>query len=179
MSLFIFLGTCVWATSGWAQSTKKPAEFHWVNPLGKQAAATVKHKTFDSQLVGEPVGYAIQFPPNYAKTNERYPVVYLLHGGRPGGEHKMVGLSRSIAKEMRSEEVPAMIYVYVNGGPVSHYNVPGKEGAIGADVFIKELIPHIDKTYRTIADRKGRGLEGFSQGGRGTMRLSLRYPELF
>ena len=50
---------------------------------------------------------------------------------------------------------------------------------ITASVFINELIPHIDATYRTIADRSGRGLEGFSQGGRGTMRLGLRYPDLF
>ena len=37
---------------------------------------------------------------------------------------------------------------------------------MGCDVFINELIPHIDSTYRTIADRSGRGIEGFSQGAR-------------
>ena len=31
-------------------------------------------------------------------------------------------------------------------------------------MFVKELIPHIDSTYRTIAKRSGRGIEGFSQG---------------
>jgi enterochelin esterase-like enzyme len=35
---------------------------------------------------------------------------------------------------------------------------------MGCDVFVKELIPHIDSTYRTIAKRSGRGIEGFSQG---------------
>jgi enterochelin esterase-like enzyme len=35
---------------------------------------------------------------------------------------------------------------------------------MGCDVFINELIPHIDGTYRTIAERSGRGIEGFSQG---------------
>ena len=38
------------------------------------------------------------------------------------------------------------------------------EQGMGCDVFINELIPHIDSTYRTIAERSGRGIEGFSQG---------------
>jgi endo-1,4-beta-xylanase len=72
-----------------------------------------------------------------------------------------------------------MIYVFVNGGPVSHYNLPERENAMGEDVFIKELIPHVDKTYRTVANRQGRALEGFSQGGRGTVRIMFRHPDLF
>ncbi|MEM6692944.1 MAG: 1,4-beta-xylanase, partial [Planctomycetota bacterium] len=74
---------------------------------------------------------------------------------------------------------PGALYVFVNGGPVSHYNMPDDPAAQGASVFINELIPHIDKTYRTIASREHRGIEGFSQGGRGTMRLSLRHADLF
>ena len=34
-------------------------------------------------------------------------------------------------------------------------------------------------TYRTIAERSGRGIEGFSQGGRGTVRYMFNHPELF
>jgi endo-1,4-beta-xylanase len=55
----------------------------------------------------------------------------------------------------------------------------GKKGQMGEDVFIKELIPHVDATYRTIPRREGRGLEGFSQGGRGTARIMFRHPHLF
>ena len=65
------------------------------------------------------------------------------------------------------------IFVFVNGGPVSHHDYPVSSRisklapAKGNTAFVKELIPHIDKTYRTIAERKGRVLEGYSQGGRG------------
>ena len=59
---------------------------------------------------------------------------------------------------------------------MSHYDY---KKWLGETAFVKELIPHIDQTYRTIADRSGRGLEGFSQGGRGTARIMFRYPELF
>src|SRR5262249_42210407 len=45
--------------------------------------------------------------------------------------------------------------------------------------FIKELIPYIDKTYRTVASRNGRAIQGMSMGGFGCMRLALKYPDMF
>jgi enterochelin esterase-like enzyme len=41
------------------------------------------------------------------------------------------------------------------------------------------LIPHIDSTYRTVAKREGRIIEGFSMGGFGAAHLGFKYPELF
>ena len=72
-----------------------------------------------------------------------------------------------------------MIYAFPNGGPMSWYNYPQKENGMGEGVFVKELIPHADSAYRTHATRGKRGLEGFSQGGRGTTRIMFKYPELF
>ena len=153
--------------------------------MPKIDVAGLHHRTFASDIVGEDVGYVILLPEDYDQGDRRYPVVYYLHGGRPGDETKSVRLAEHLVRYRKANDLPPVIYVFVNGGPVSHYNVPdrigvaGQPDARGADVFIEELIPHIDKTYRTIPARAGRGLEGFSQGGRGTMRLSLRYPELF
>lgn len=127
------------------------------------------------------VGYCIFLPPGYdAKQNagKRYPVVYYLHGGRPGSETRSIRLTTHIDKAMQNGNVPPMIYVFVNGGKVSHYNTPQFD-SMGEDVFVKELVPHIDATYRTIASRESRGLEGFSQGGRGTTRIMFRHPDLF
>ena len=128
-----------------------------------------------------PVGYCIYLPPGYAaskKSLRRYPVVYYLHGGRPGSETKSIRLVPYIDRTIRKGIVPPMIYVFVNGGEVSHYNYPQKK-SMGEDVFVKELKPHVDQTYRTIATRAGRGLEGFSQGGRGTTRIMFKHPHLF
>ena len=158
---------------------RRPAAFRWVNPLPTGHDRALRHATFRSSSMGTEVGYVILLPRDYERTEDRYPVVYYLHGGRPGSEVKSHRLATLIRTTMESEDIPPSIYVFVNGGPISHYNLPDKAGAQGADVFIHELIPHIDRTYRTIADRGGRALEGFSQGGRGTMRLSLRYPEIF
>jgi endo-1,4-beta-xylanase len=46
------------------------------------------------------------------------------------------------------------------------------------DVIIKDLIPHIDATYRTIKLRDARGIDGMSMGGYGSFHLGFKYPEL-
>ncbi len=163
-----------------AQKAKPTEPFRWVNPLPKKHHPALRHATFHSSSMDTDVGYVIMLPPDYeASPNVRFPVVYYLHGGRPGSELKSISLVDWIYPAMEKGLVSPAIYVFVNGGPVSHYNMPGRPDQQGAGVFIKELIPHIDATYQTIPKRSGRGLEGFSQGGRGTMRLSLRYPGLF
>ncbi|QDT04942.1 Endo-1,4-beta-xylanase/feruloyl esterase precursor [Rubripirellula lacrimiformis] len=173
-----------------AQQTKEPAktkdkkkpvpEFRWVNPMPKNHHPALSHRTFPSESLGVDVGYVILLPPEYeTSTRQAFPVVYYLHGGRPGSETKSIGLAKPIFDAMKNAEVSPAIYVFVNGGPVSHYDMPDDPKRKGASVFTEELIPHIDANYRTIADRSGRGIEGFSQGGRATMRLSLRRPDLF
>jgi endo-1,4-beta-xylanase len=160
---------------------KAPAQFRWVNPLPEGKYPRLQHATFKSPSMGIDVGYCIYLPPQYDKVeNEKqhFPVVYYLHGGRPGSETKSVGLVGDIHQAISKGKVPPAIYVFVNGGEVSHYNYPEKK-SMGEDVFINELIPHVDNTYRTIADRSGRGLEGFSQGGRGTTRIMFKHPQLF
>ncbi|MEM9585825.1 MAG: alpha/beta hydrolase-fold protein [Planctomycetota bacterium] len=168
-----------------APKKKPPRPFRWVNEFPKTHSTSLRHATMASRIAGQEVGYVVLLPRGYDTSQQRYPVVYYLHGGRPGDETKSIRLADQMIRLQDDHEVTPTIYVFVNGGPVSHYNVPdqigitGKPDAVGADVFIKELIPHIDTHYRTIPDRDHRGLEGFSQGGRGTMRLALRYPELF
>lgn len=169
-------------SSVFAQTKKqKKSEglFQWVNPLPEgKGCPGLSHATFKSPSMGIDVGYCIYLPPQYETTKKRFPVVYYLHGGRPGSETKSIAMAEIFNKHISSGEVAPMIHVFVNGGKVSHYNMP-EMGSMGEDVFVKELIPHIDKTYRTIADRSGRGIEGFSQGGRGTTRIMFEYPELF
>lgn len=181
---FIFLILAALATDVVCQqkqkSRKTPKPFQWVNPLPQGKWPTgLKHDTFKSPSMKVNVGYCIYLPPGYSSDEQkRFPVVYYLHGGRPGNELKSIRLTSFIDKAMRAKQVPEMIYVFVNGGRISHYNTPQFD-SMGEDVFVKELIPHVDAKYRTRADRKSRGLEGFSQGGRGTTRIMFKHPQLF
>ncbi|MBI3468546.1 MAG: 1,4-beta-xylanase [Planctomycetes bacterium] len=171
----VFLATCAIA--------QQDTGFRWVNKLPEQRTPLLKHGTFDSVSNKAEVGYYVYLPLGYdseqsANAATRYPVVYYLHGGRPGGEHKSIGMAEIFDDAMRAGRVPPMIYVFVNGGAMSHYDFPAKQ-SFGETALVKELVPHIDANYRTIARREGRGIEGFSQGGRGSARIMFKYPELF
>lgn len=175
---------------GFAQNAKKPkaaAEqpFSWVSPMQnaewakKALPATVKHATFKSASMGIDVGYYIYLPPGYETSQEKYPVVYHLHGGRPGAESKAARLASYVDAAIQKGTIKPTIYVFPNGGPVSWYDMPEMKRGLGESVFVKELVPHIDATYRTWGTREGRALEGYSQGGRGTTRIMFKHPELF
>lgn len=158
----------------------QPARKHswWKEPAGPLPNG-VEHHRFHSPSMNIDVGYCIYLPPDYAKNFQaRFPVVYWLHGGN-GNELTGVPVVAPIAdRAIRARELPPMIIVFVNGGPLWHYDDP-KTGQLGETAFISELIPLIDRTYRTIADRNHRAIEGMSMGGRGTTRDVFKYPELF
>ncbi len=168
-----------------AKAAKPEVAFSWVAPLAKAELARkplpagVQHATFKSPSMGISVGYYIYLPPGYTAGTERYPVVFHLHGGRPGGEGKSVRLADYVDRAIAAGTIKPTIYVFPNGGPVSWYDMPAQSHGLGESVFVNELLPHLDATYRTWGRRAGRALEGYSQGGRGTTRIMFKHPELF
>ena len=82
-------------------------------------------------------------------------------------------------KGVKAGPLPETIVVLPQALPVGWY-VNSKDGKRPVeDVIIKDLIPHIDATYRTINRREARGIEGMSMGGYGALHLGLKYPDLF
>lgn len=172
-----------------------PDSICWNNPpaLGtpeaKEAPATepappagFKHASFHSTLLDREVGYNICLPPNYdaAETAaQRYPVVYWLHGSH-GNENLMAGpIAAGLEEGIKAGRVPPMIYVFVNGGRFAWYMDWPDNYVKSESMIVRELIPHIDATYRTIASREGRGIEGFSMGGAGALKFAFKYPDMF
>lgn len=178
-----FLGTMAVAAPGLAEATGQSTRtFAWVNtrPLDNYPVG-VRHATFYSPSNRATVGYCIFLPPDYeapSNSTRRYPVVYALHGGLVGSEVSAVGAATFFDAPMRQGRVSPAIYVFPNGGRVSHYDYPALD-SYGETAFVRELIPHIDRTYRTVARREARGLEGFSAGGRGVARVMFKYPAVF
>ena len=155
--------------------------FSWVNQISDRVNTPEQliHSTFMSPSMNEDVGYYIYIPNSYHEDlNKQFRTVYYLHGGRPGNEARSVIISNIIHDLLSNNEIDPALYIFVNGGELSHYNSKEKN-SFGENVFIKELIPHIDNKYRTLANRTGRGLEGFSQGGRAATRYMFKYPEIF
>jgi endo-1,4-beta-xylanase len=152
----------------------------WLNvPDPKTLPAGVSHQRYHSASMGHDVGYCIYLPPGYESAPaRRYPVIYNLHGA--GGDETRGLLAAEVLHEgILAGRWPEMILVFPNGGKRTHYKDSYDGRSMAETTVIKELIPHVDATYRTIAARHGRCIEGFSMGGRGSTRLALKYPEMF
>jgi enterochelin esterase-like enzyme len=156
------------------KAKKEYREPKWL--MDPVSGPNLHYKTFDSKTAKEKVSY---LPADYetAKT-QRYPVVYWLHG-IGGSQAGVPQMAERLTKAIADKKTPPMIVVYVNGMIRSGY-VDSADGKYPVEtVTLKELIPHIDATYRTIATREGRAIEGFSMGGGGTAKWGFKYPELF
>jgi enterochelin esterase-like enzyme len=142
-------------------------------------AQNVSFHTFESKHAGTKVSFHLYTPTAYAKNaDKRFPVIYWLHGSG-GGLPGIRPLSGYFHSAMEAGKIPAALVVFVNGLPGGMY-CDWKDGSVKMErVIIDDLLPHIDKTFRTQADRKGRVLDGFSMGGYGSARLGFKFPELF
>ncbi len=160
----------------WSASAQQTAA--WLDPDKSEPAGT-KYRTFSSKTIQGDVSYLIYLPPDYnTATTKHYPVVYWLHGlggNQRGGAVFVAQLDAAI----KAGQAPPMIAVLVNGLRDSRYydSFDGKRPV--ETVIIRELIPYIDKTYRTVTSRQGRAIEGYSMGGFGAARLAFKYPNLF
>ncbi len=137
--------------------------------------------TIDSKILGRKIKYSITLPKSYVTDKERrYPVVYMLHGygddNNSWNGNWLHGNDKIFALE--NQGLAEMIYVFPQGFTTYYCNF--YTGAFNyMDMFIQELIPYIDDTYRTIADREHRSITGYSMGGFGAMVLALKHPETF
>jgi enterochelin esterase-like enzyme len=145
----------------------------------KASAPGVQYQTFESKFAGGSVSYHIYLPEAYGKDPERrFPVLYWLHG-TGGGVPGIAPVSAFFARAMREGKVPPMFIVFANGMASSMW-CDSADGTVPMEsVVIKELLPHIDSTYRTISTRHGRVIEGFSMGGYGAARLGFKHHQLF
>jgi enterochelin esterase-like enzyme len=139
----------------------------------------LEQRFFDSTAAHTKVSYYIYTPEVYDTNKEqRFPVIYWLHGGGGGVEHLPVAVDY-FNTAIRDGKLPPLIVVFPNGMADSNW-VNSKDGTVPMEtVVINELIPEVDAAFRTIPDRKGRLIEGFSMGGYGAAHLGFKYPDLF
>ena len=143
-------------------------------------ARLLESMRFNSSLLNQAVKYSIYLPPDYYVSNRRYPVVYLLHGyGDNETGWVQFGEADRIADDrIKSGELPPMIIVMPNGGATFFIN-DYQNKVRYEDMFVQELIPHIDSTFRTRTQREYRAISGLSMGGFGSLTLAMHHPDLF
>lgn len=133
-----------------------------------------------SNILGQKVNYSIYLPAGYDANEYDYPVVYLLHGmGDNETSWVEYGRIAQIADRAIAEnEIVPMIFVIPQG--FRSYYVNFYDGSFNyQDMFVQELIPHIESKYRVLKDNRFRGTMGYSMGGFGALILPLNHPDVF
>jgi enterochelin esterase-like enzyme len=135
-------------------------------------------------------------PPGYETSRERYPVFYLLHGaGDVDDSWSSIGragfiLDNLIAAGKAKPMIVVMPAGHVNGagaavgGQVPAAAVQGMPGiGTGPDPFARDfltdLLPYVEKNYRTLTDRQSRAIAGLSMGGNQTLNIAIPHLEKF
>lgn len=137
----------------------------------------VRSLTLESDLMKREMPYNLILPKNYEEESykeKRYPVIYLLHG--LFGKYDNWATKTELSKYAASYE---FIIVMPDGGNGWYTDSATKPNEKYESYIIKELIPEIDKKFRTLADSENRAIAGLSMGGYGSLKFGLKYPEMF
>ena len=148
-------------------------------PANSFPNAGVEYGSLASEALGKELKYAVQLPPSYGTdVKRRYPVLYFLHG-MFGNEREFEqrGIAATVAQLRADGKIGDFIIIAPNGANSFYLN--SKNGVRYEDAIIKELIPHIEKTYRVVGTRETRAIQGISMGGWGALLLAFKHPEMF
>ena len=141
----------------------------------KSAANGYSNETLKSKLMTRDMPYRLILPTDYkTQKDARYPVVYLLHG--------LTGSYKNWTDKTKLTEYAArhqFIIVTAEGANGWYSDSVSTPNDKYESYIMQELVPEIDKNYRTMADREHRIIAGLSMGGYGAMKFGLKYPDKF
>src|SRR5690348_10877455 len=152
--------------------------------------ATVEHiKVHGVALEGNLEGDAVDrdvlvfLPPSYAKEkSRRYPVVYALHGYSIGAEQwsQEIHVPQTIEGAF-AQGAHEMIVVLPDSKTVHNGSMYSSSATTGDfEQFIAhDVVAYVDAHYRTLPDRRSRGLVGHSMGGYGATRIGMKHADVF
>ena len=140
-----------------------------------QAKHPLETVQFQSALIGKTLPFNVILPLDYETSGTtRYPVLYLLHG--LFGHYSDWITKTNIADYAAQYRIIVVMPEGNNGWYTDSATVPSDKYE---SYILKELIPEVQKRYRTIETRYGRGIAGLSMGGYGALRFGLKSPDMF
>jgi enterochelin esterase family protein len=152
----------------------------------------VREHWYYSDITGKWRCAFVYTPPEYDKyPKKRYPVLYLLHGAGENerGWSKQGHMSFILDNLLAEKKAVPMIVVMDNGYATAKDVQVQPAATLGRNmsrmaetleqVYIKEIIPNIDLSYRTIPKKESRAMAGLSMGGMQTMLIGMNHLELF
>jgi enterochelin esterase-like enzyme len=177
----------------------KETELYFVQNV---PAGTISKIWYDSPVIGLRRRMCVYTPAGYEKSTDKYPVLYLLHGGM-NDEDTWIEMGRAcqiMDNLIAQGKAKPMIVVMPNGNPdqaavsFDSYPLPPVKGtssqtASGAPFnmtnglfessLVKDVIPFIEDNYKVIANKENRAIIGYSMGGGQTFRITLDNPDVF
>jgi S-formylglutathione hydrolase FrmB len=174
----VVLATCILAMAAWGQQALPSASATTKNShpskISQGGAPVVRDATFQSAALGREMHYRILLPADYETSSRRYPVLYLLHG--------LTGHYEDWESRTHLDDYETglpLIVAMPEGGDSWYTNSASEPQEKWEDYIIKDFIPYVDKTYRTIQTRHARAVAGLSMGGYGAMKFALKFPGTF
>ena len=130
---------------------------------------------FQSSLLGKTLPYNVILPRDYETSRTtRYPVLYLLHG--LFGHYSDWATKTNVADYAAQYRIIVVMPEGNDGWYTDSASVPPDKYE---SYILKELIPDVQKRYRTIETRYGRSIAGLSMGGYGALKFGLKSPDSF
>ena len=164
------------------------------NYKSAEQRGTISHPWYDSKILGINRRLTVYTPYGYeANPKAKYPVLYLLHGA--GGDEEAwssMGRTAQILDNLIAKGLAKpMIVVMPNGNPnqqaAQTFGLPTTEydwrdpanRNLYVQSLVEEIVPFIEKNYRTVAKKSHRAIAGLSMGGGHTIAASGMYPNAF
>ena len=164
------------------------------NYKSAEQRGTISHPWYDSKILGINRRLTVYTPYGYeANPKAKYPVLYLLHGAG-GDEEAWSSMGRTaqiLANLIAKGLAKPMIVVMPNGNPnqqaAQTFGLPTTEydwrdpanRNLYVQSLVEEIVPFIEKNYRTVAKKSHRAIAGLSMGGGHTIAASGMYPNAF
>jgi S-formylglutathione hydrolase FrmB len=143
------------------------------------SAARTEQKTYLGPISHQMIGFNVYLPAGYDSGTLRYPVVYDLHGLTGSQFEDGQWVIPSLEAAMKKALIGPVIVVFPDGLQESYY-ADSPDGKKPSETrIVRDLVPHVDATYRTIPHRHVRAVTGFSMGGYGAMELATKFPDVF
>ena len=123
---------------------------------------------------------SVYLPPDYSKSDTRYPVIYFLHGF--GGDHRVVSdMAELLDYAISKHKIRPFIMVASNQKTTYDGSFYSNTKFFGnwEDFTAYDVVEYIDNNFKTIPKKQARGIAGHSMGGYGALKIAMHHPEIF
>jgi len=147
-------------------------------PHGRVELVYIRSK---AALPGQTREVRVYTPPGYEKdATRKYPVMYLLHGSNDtAAGWTDVGRANYILDNLIAQRKAVPMLVVMPFGHALPFGEPGDNTKVFEQHLLEDVIPTVEKTYRTAAGRENRTIVGLSMGGGQALTIGLSHLDLF